>query len=155
MEFTVRITDRSIVLMIFIIAAVSAVGIGIAQTTPDPGHSWSEISCLSCITTSNLADNSVTAAKANFNYAGSSSEGGPASSVAWASITGRPAGLDDGDQDTLPSCSWSGWGGTSCISYCQYGCESSITMLEGYCSGNRITQLRSASCCVACATSIR
>jgi hypothetical protein len=156
MEFQVRINEKTLFVLLIVIALVSAIGITLAQP-PNPGHSWGEIECAGCIATSNLASdsvtgdkiasNAVTSDKVNFNYAGSDIKGGNATiadSVPWSGIMDRPAGLDDGDQDTIITCGWSGWkGGRSCTGCyaCSPGC------IRAYCSGGKVTQMDTAGCC--------
>jgi hypothetical protein len=134
------------------------VGITLAAP-PDPGHSWGDIECSGCITSADV----------DFNYAGSDSKGGKATSAAtadtaatatsagsagtvpWDGITNRPSGLDDGDDYT--TCSWSGWaGGGSCVtcSGTGCGCFASVVIFEFYCSGGKVTQARTTDCCIEC-----
>jgi len=154
MELTIRISDRAVFLLLIGIGLMSAVGIVVAYGTADPyntGHTWSEMECTGCITSSNLGAGSVTNADINFNYAGSVSKGGPASVVAWGDITGRPSGLDDGDQGITTTCTWSGWSPTcSGCTYgsCQYGTYA-ITQLN--CQGGIITGIKTqGGCCSSC-----
>jgi hypothetical protein len=157
MEFRVSINEKAVFVLLVITAIVSAIGITMAAP-PDPGHSWNEIECVGCIETANLADGSVTSDKADFNYAGSDSQGGNATiaelanSVDWSDISNIPADIANGDQDTLPpSCSWTGWQKTFAgQASCSYGCAAYSTVLELYCSGNRITNSRTASACISC-----
>jgi hypothetical protein len=62
MELRITIGERSLMLLLAIITAVSVVGIVLAAV-PNPGHSWAEVECSGCITSSNLAGSSVTGAK--------------------------------------------------------------------------------------------
>jgi hypothetical protein len=99
----------------------------------------SSVSCTGCITGMNVQDGSIAAAdigfsydstpdtiaddgvissgEVNFNYAGSSSKGGAATSVPWSGITGMPAGFADGTDDGVPPgfCMFS-FSGSSCPS---------------------------------------
>jgi hypothetical protein len=135
MEIRIRIDERALFVLLIAVALVSVVGITMAAP-PNPGHSWSDVECSACIGSSNLADNSVTASKVQFNYAGSSSEGGPASSaesVDWTDIDNIPSGFADGtDEGITQACTWTGWQPTCTV--CDYGYT---------CSGNQIpvTQL--------------
>jgi hypothetical protein len=62
MELRIRINDKTVFVLLIVAALVSAVGITLAQV-PNPGHPWSQIECVNCIATGNLADDSVTSAK--------------------------------------------------------------------------------------------
>ncbi len=66
MEIRISIGERSLMLILAVITAVSAVGLALAYGGNSPstvGHSWGEIYCDKCIGTSNISDSSVTGAK--------------------------------------------------------------------------------------------
>ncbi len=142
MEFRLIISEKHLILILTSIALVSCIGLVLAYGTGDPddmGHTWGEVYCPECITSGNLADGAVTNSKI--------------SSVNWGKLNNVPAGLGDGDNDTLVSCTWTGWANarSSCLS-CEYvGCKTLISVIRLYCSNGRITQADTTSCCIECA----
>jgi hypothetical protein len=152
MEIRISIDERLAFVLLIALALVSVVGITMAAP-PNPGHSWTDVECLGCIATGNIANNAVTASKVQFNYAGSSSEGGAATSaqsVDWGNIDNLPSGFSDGVDNNYPiSCSWSGWLSFNSLT-CSYGCAASAPLVNLYCSAGRVTQARSESYCVEC-----
>lgn len=154
MELRISINEKAVFALLIVVAMASAVGITLAAP-PDPGHTWGEIECPGCITSADV----------NFNYAGSDSKGGKATSAAtadsattattaatagsagsvpWDGIANRPSGLDDGDDYT--ACSWTDWRaaypGVSCTGGYPAGY---ITTLEFECIGGKITSSRTKS----------
>jgi hypothetical protein len=67
---TIKITEKSLFVLLIVISLVSAIGITLAQI-PNPGHPWGQIECLSCIETGDLANNAVTSAKIQDGQVGS------------------------------------------------------------------------------------
>ena len=66
MRITINIESSHVLIILLFIAAASAISLVAAYGGTSPttmGHSWGEIACSGCITTSNLADASVTDAK--------------------------------------------------------------------------------------------
>ena len=151
MEIRIAINEKAVFVMLVCLAVVSAIGITMAAP-PDPGHSWGEIECDGCITGSNIAAGAVDSSNVDFNYAGSSTKGGAASSVAWSSITGKPSGFSD-DTDNVGitvACTWTEWSPSCTVCSTGYYCYNpsttySITQLR--CQNGVITEVREQTGC--------
>jgi hypothetical protein len=157
MELRVRISDRKIIASFLVIAFASIIGIALAQVS-NPGHPWSEIDCAGCIASANLGNNIVTSAKifdgqvTAADLASNAVTDAKVHDVSWGKITGRPSGLDDGDQDTRITCDWTGWSAAPCAS-CSGGdvCTNSVTTHELNCQGGIVTAARKkTNCCAGC-----
>ncbi len=162
MELRISISEKHLAFILVSISVLACIGLVVAYGGSSPsvmGHTWGEMECPGCITSVDV----------NFNYAGSDSKGGKATSAAtadsatsaasagsagsvpWGGVTGMPAEIANDDDYT--TCSWSGWtGATGCLpcSGWRETCETSIVIFELYCSGGKITQARTTNCCVHC-----
>ena len=97
MELRINIGEKSAVLILIAASVLACMGIVFGYGTSTPsimGHSWDEIECSGCIQTDDIASGAVTSSKI--------------ASVEWSKITGVPLGLDDGDDDTMITCDWTG-----------------------------------------------
>jgi hypothetical protein len=63
MKIEINIGNSHVMIILLFLAAVSTVGLVMAYGSSSPsamGHSWSEVECSGCITSSNIADGSIT-----------------------------------------------------------------------------------------------
>ncbi len=63
MKIEINIQNRHVMIILLFLAAVSTMGLVVAYGGSAPltmGHSWGEIDCSGCITSSNIADGSIT-----------------------------------------------------------------------------------------------
>ena len=104
MEINIRIDEKLAALLLIGVIAITATGLSIAQSPPDPGHDFSEIECIGCIGTEEISDSAVSDIKI--------------SDVSWTKLSDIPADIANGDDVGITSESdptVSGWAkGGSC-----------------------------------------
>ena len=142
---------------LIVIGVIVLLGIIVYAVAPNPGHTWGEIECPGCITTADIGDGQVQTADIGDGQVQTADIGdgqvsnSKINSMEWNKLTSRPTGLDDGDDYT--TCSWSGWAGATGCLPCSDSwefCAESLILFELYCSGGKVTQARTKSCCIEC-----
>ncbi len=138
MEIEISIGNRQVMIILMLVTIASAIGIALAAV-PNPGHSWTEVECADCITSSNLADNSVTGAKI---------QDGTITNADIAS-TGLNADTLDGKHanELGTACGWTGWSAAGCTGGT---CYSTVKMVQLYCQNGKITQAQVVDACTYC-----
>ena len=136
MELRISINEKAVFALLIVVAMVSAVGITLAQN--DPGHPWSQIDCSECITSDNV----------DFNYAGSSSKGGKATSAATADSADSAASVPWSGITGIQACTWTNlkcvyW--MSGAYYRTYYAQEICSKLCLECKNGELTDISSAS----------
>jgi hypothetical protein len=143
MKIEITIGNRQVLIILLFIIAASAVGLVMAYGGSNPdvvGHTWGEMLCDKCISTTNIADNSVTGAKI---LDGSITNSDIVSTLNSDTVDSKHAA----DLQDSITCGWTGWSAVGCTGTC-YGYYYKAIQLN--CLNGKVIQAQVADACTYC-----